>query len=91
MSRERKVPKRDLVAAAKVLIGKKQLKIGAIPFADTLIKSSGTSTKADTATGHDTYEAWREGAQDDLVFAISLACRWALKGLKKKDESVFIR
>jgi hypothetical protein len=83
-----RVPKRDLVAAAKVLLGKKQLKIGrSLPFADVLITElQNFQVKVNIATGHDTYEAWREGAHDDLVFAVSLACWWALKHPKKKDE-----
>ena len=25
-------------------------------------------------TGHDSYDAWREGQHDDLLFAVALAC-----------------
>lgn len=78
------VPKRDLVAAPKVLLGKKQLKIGqGIPFADVLINETiDFQVKVNIATGHDTYEAWREGAHDDLIFALSLAC-WCCRRRKK--------
>jgi hypothetical protein len=81
-----------LWAVPKVLLGKKQLKIGdAVPFADVLINElQNFQVKVNIATGHDSYEAWREGAHDDLVFAVSLACWWALKGPKKKDEPTYI-
>jgi hypothetical protein len=79
-----RVPKRDLVAAAKVLLGKKQLKIGKVPYAGVLITElQNFHVKVNIATGHDSYEAWREGAHDDLVFALCLACWWALKQKKK--------
>ena len=32
--------------------------------------------KINVATGHDSYEAWREGEHDDLVLAAALAV-WA--------------
>ena len=30
--------------------------------------------KINIATGHDSYEAWREGDHDDLVLAVAMAC-----------------
>jgi hypothetical protein len=30
--------------------------------------------KVNLATGHDSYEAWRESVHDDLVLAVALAC-----------------
>src|SRR5918994_323586 len=33
--------------------------------------------KVSLATGHDTYEHWRESDHDDLVLACALACWWA--------------
>jgi len=86
------VPKRDLVAAAKVLLGKKQLKIGrGLPFADVLITElQNFQVTVNIATGHDSYEAWREGAHDDLVFAVSLACWYAFTRRKKREEPTYI-
>jgi hypothetical protein len=86
------VPKRDLVAAAKVLLGKKQLKIGrGLPFADVLINElQNFQVKVNIATGHDSYEAWREGAHDDLVFAVSLACWYAFTRRKRREEPTYI-
>ncbi|MGA7075349.1 MAG: hypothetical protein WBZ42_02210 [Halobacteriota archaeon] len=79
------VPKRDLVSSAKRLLGEKTLKIAdGLQHGDTLITElQNFHVKVNIATGHDTYEAWREGEHDDLVFAVSLACWWALR--KKKD------
>jgi len=86
------VPKRDLVAAAKVLLAKSKLKIGQeIPFADILINELlNFHVNININTGHDSYEAWREGDHDDLVFAVALACWWALKHPKKIEEPTYI-
>ena len=86
------VPKRDLVAAAKVLLAKSQLKIGrTIGFADVLISElQNFHVNININTGHDSYEAWREGDHDDLVFAVSLACWWALKHPKKIEEPTYV-
>lgn len=89
------VPKRDLVSSAKVMLGKEELKIAeGMPYADVLVHELEVfNVKINTATGHDTYEApWREGEHDDLVFALSLACWWALQkkhfvNLKGTDTS----
>lgn len=80
-----RVPKRDLVSSAKRLLGEKTLKIAkGMPFADTLINElQSFSVKINIATGHDTYEAWRENEHDDLVFAVSLCCWYVLK--RRKD------
>ena len=86
------VPKRDLVAAAKVLLAKSQLKIGkTIGFADVLISElQNFHVNININTGRDSYEAWREGDHDDLVFAVSLACWWALKHPKKIEEPTYV-
>lgn len=34
-----------------------------------------------TTSGHDSYEAWREGAHDDTVLATALACWFGERGL----------
>lgn len=36
--------------------------------------------KVNVSTGHDSYEAWREGDHDDLVLAAALAAWKAHKG-----------
>jgi hypothetical protein len=75
------VPKRDLVSAAKVMLGKEELKIAdGTPYADVLVHELEVFQIKVNIAGHDTYEApWRVGEHDDLVFSLSLACWWALQ------------
>jgi hypothetical protein len=83
------IPKRDLVSSAKRLLGEKTLKIAdGLQHGDTLITElQNFSVNINIATGHDSYEAWREGVHDDLVFALSLTCWWALR---KKNDTLSI-
>lgn len=72
-----RVPKRDLVSTLQILLQTKQLKIaGSLPEAQTLIEELLNFQIKISASGHDSYGAWREGAHDDLILATSLAC-WA--------------
>ena len=41
--------------------------------------------KINISTGHDSYEAWREGDHDDLVLAVALACWY---GVKRRGKHV---
>jgi hypothetical protein len=70
------VPKRDLIAAAQVLLQTKRLQIaGAMPDTTALTTElQNYRVKIDPQTAHDSYAAWREGVHDDLVFAVALAC-----------------
>jgi hypothetical protein len=83
------LPKRDLVSSAKRLLGEKTLKIAdGLQYGDTLITElQNFSVNINIATGHDSYEAWREGVHDDLVFALSLTCWWAIR---KKNDTLSI-
>jgi hypothetical protein len=48
--------------------------------------------KVNLATGHDSYEAWREEAHDDLVLAVSLACWYAFTRRKRREaRHTFLR
>jgi hypothetical protein len=38
---------------------------------------TGFQLKVDLRSGHDTYEAWREGIHDDLVLAVAIAAWYA--------------
>ncbi|MGA7075850.1 MAG: hypothetical protein WBZ42_04805 [Halobacteriota archaeon] len=75
------VPKRDLISAAIVMLGKKELRIApGIKYKDTLIRElQNFQVEINVATGHDSYAAWREGEHDDLVLSLALACWWALR------------
>jgi len=71
-----RVPKRDLASAPLVLMQNEQLKIAeALQLAPVLRRELlNFKVKINIATGHDSYEAWREGDHDDLVLAVALAC-----------------
>lgn len=72
-----RVPKRELISLTQVLLQSERLKIAqALPEASLLVKELlDYRVKIDTRTAHDSYNA-REGAHDDLVLAVALAC-WA--------------
>jgi hypothetical protein len=84
-----RVPKRDLVGAAKVVLGKGQLKIAKVRYADTLANElQNFRVKVNINTGHDSFEAWREGDHDDLVFALSLCCWYCLRMQKRAGHMI---
>jgi hypothetical protein len=68
-------PKRDLITLTQVLLQNERLKIAeALPEANILVKELlDYRIKVDPLTSHDSYSA-REGAHDDLVLAVALAC-----------------
>jgi hypothetical protein len=69
------VPKRDLVGVLQVLFQSGRLKVAEdLPDAKTFIDELlNFKVKINTKTAHDSYEAWRENINDDLVLAVSLA------------------
>lgn len=77
-----RVPKRDLTSACQVLLQQRRLRIAAsLPEAKTLTQELLSFRYKITQASNLTYEAWREGAHDDLVLALSLAVWEAEKGL----------
>jgi hypothetical protein len=70
-----RVPKRDLITLTQVLLQNERLKIAqGLPESSTLVKELlNYRVKIDPTTAHDSYNA-REGAHDDLVLAVALAC-----------------
>lgn len=69
-----RVPKRDLVGAAKVLLQSGRLKFAELPETPTLVRELlNFQVKIDPATAHDSYSAWREGVHDDMVLSVALA------------------
>lgn len=79
------VPKRDLITNLQVLFQNERLKIAkglreGQTFVDELINFK---LKVNISTGHDSYEAWREGIHDDLVLSVALAAWYAEKGRKE--------
>ena len=83
------VPKKDLVSAAKKLLTNGILKIDeSTEFKDVLrTEIENFRIKINERTRHESYESWREGDHDDLVFALSLACWWALKRQEKVGKA----
>ena len=83
-----RVPKRDLASGPLVLMQNKQLKIAeGLALAPVLKRELlNFKVKINIATGHDSYEAWREGEHDDLVLAVALACWTGERYLRKEDS-----
>lgn len=78
-----RVPKRELVSTLQVLLQQRRLRFAeGMPLADVLRHElQSFKAKINLATGHDTYEAWREGDHDDIVLALAMACWFAEQGL----------
>jgi hypothetical protein len=75
------VPKRELVGCLQVLLQTGRLKIAsALPEAEVLVKELLAFQVKITASAHDVYGSWREGAHDDLVLALALATWYREKG-----------
>lgn len=72
------VPKRELISGAQVQLQAKRLKIATgLAEARTLVSELLSFEVKISDAGTDTYGAWREGAHDDLVFALALAVWYA--------------
>jgi len=84
------VPKRDLVGALLVSFQNHELKISsAIPDSKTLVDEIlNFRMKISTKTGHDSYEAWREGQHDDLVLSVALPVWFLVKTGRKPGAKV---
>jgi hypothetical protein len=83
-----RVPKRDLVSSAQVALQNDRLQIAAaLPDAQTLIRELQNFQVKITDNAHDTYGAWREGTNDDLVLAVALALWIAENGF---DNRVYV-
>ena len=69
------VPKRDMVTGLQVLLQSGGLQIASgIPHGATLATEMADMRAKVTAAGNTQFGAWREGAHDDLVLAVALAC-----------------
>ena len=74
-----RVPKRDLVSTLQVLFQGGRVRVADGLDYGPVLRHELQSFKAkiNLATGHDSYEAWREGDHDDLVLALAMACWFA--------------
>ena len=74
------VPKRDLVTGMQVLLQSGGLQIAAgMPYGAALLEEMADMRAKVTTAGNTQFGVWREGAHDDLVLAVALACRAARK------------
>ena len=89
---EYSVPKRDLVSTLQVLFQNRRLKFSkTIPEIGILIQElKNFRVKINLATGHDSYEAWREGQHDDMVLSLALACWFAERNVKYARSHDFL-
>lgn len=71
-----RVPKRDLVGSAQVLLQGGRLKIAeGLKEAETLRgELLNFRVKINPKTAHDSYEHWREGDHDDVLFSVAMPC-----------------
>jgi hypothetical protein len=77
------VPKRDLAGVLQLLLGHRQLTVApGLPLASALVKEMGTFTvKVNVATGAESFEAWRERDNDDLVLSVAMGVWWRERGV----------
>jgi len=77
--RHHRVPKRELVSTLNAIHQSGRLQTAAgLTFWPTLVHELvNFKLKLNIATGHDSYEAWRESDHDDLVFAVAMAIWFA--------------
>jgi hypothetical protein len=68
------VPKKDLVGVLQVLLQRRRLKVARLPERETLLQEMRAFRVKVSATGHESFAAWRERDHDDLVLAVALAC-----------------
>jgi hypothetical protein len=73
-----RVPKRDLITTTQLLLQAGQVRIAeSLPFAETLRHEMSSFQMKITATGQDTFEAWRERDHDDLVLSLAIGLWYA--------------
>jgi hypothetical protein len=73
------VPKRDLISGLALLFQTGGLKIAQdLEEGEALVKELLAMERRLTAGGREQFGTWRQGAHDDLVFAVALAC-WGVQ------------
>jgi hypothetical protein len=72
-----RVPKLNLVGAVQVLLQSQRLKIASdLPDTPALVNELGSFKVKVVTSVNESFSEWRERPQDDLVFAVAVAC-WA--------------
>lgn len=76
------VPKRDLATNLQSLVQSERLRIAnGLAEGPALVKElMAFRVKINIATGHDSYEALREGDHDDLVLSVAMPCWYGERG-----------
>ena len=70
-----KVPKRDLVTGPQALFECGELEVArGLEEGERLVEELREMRVKVSLGGHESFEAWRSGAHDDLVLAVALAC-----------------
>lgn len=87
---EYRVPKRELASTLQALLQSGRLKFArGLRHGDTLRREmQHFKVKVNLATGHDSYEHWRDGDHDDLVLSLAMACWMGEHGRSGKSASV---
>lgn len=82
----KRIPKQELISTTQIVLQQGRLKFAAsLPLVGTLKEELQSFTIKITEAGNDTYEAWREGQHDDLVFALCLAVWHAERCLSAEE------
>jgi hypothetical protein len=77
------VAKKHLAGVLQVLLQQQRLKVSELSEREVLLREMRAfRVKVVAATGHETFEAWRERDHDDLVLSVALACWLAERGTK---------
>jgi hypothetical protein len=85
------VPKKEIIGTLQVLLQTRRLRIAReLPDAQTLIKELETYRLKVTTAGSETSELWRQGVNDDLVFAAGLAAWQANRVLIARQQEQLI-
>jgi hypothetical protein len=83
------IPKRNLVSALQIVFQSGRLKISrSLPDAENLINELLNFRVTISASGHDSYDAWRERIHDDLVLATALGIWW---NERARGQAQFVR
>jgi hypothetical protein len=82
------IPKKELVGVLQVLLQMRRLSIAkSLPDAALLVKELESFKAKPTTLKADSLELWREGAHDDLVFAVALAAYFGERALPPLFDS----
>lgn len=75
------VPKKDLVSALAIAFETGELRLAAgLEYLDTLKKEMQSFRAKITASANVTFDTWREGLHDDLLFSLAIAVWFARRG-----------